>query len=113
MTWHKTGVAADTIAPGATREVLVGATAVLLARTARGFYAVEAVCPHIGGLLADGPLREDRVTCPEHAAVFDVTDGRVVADPFGVEPPEGAVGPLRSYPVRVEAGLVEVDLSAP
>jgi len=112
MPWHRTGVAVDTIAVGAMREVLLGATSVLLVRTEEGVRAVEAVCPHLGGLLADGALSGRRLTCPEHAAVFDVADGRVVADPYGVEPPEGAVDSLRTYPVRVDAGQVAVDLPA-
>jgi len=111
MGWQKTGVALDTLAPGTTREVLLGATPVLLVRTAHGLFAIEAVCPHLGGLLADGPLSDQRLTCPEHAAVFDVRDGHVLSDPFGVEPPQGAVDALRSFPTRVEAGWVEVDLS--
>ncbi|MGD0250991.1 MAG: Rieske (2Fe-2S) protein [Thermoplasmata archaeon] len=112
MAWQKTGVAVDTIALGTMREVLVGATSVLLVRTTRGLFAIESVYPHLGGLLADGMLSEHRLTCPEHAAVFDVTTGKVLADPFGVEPPEGAVDALRPYPTRVEAGMVEVDLPA-
>jgi nitrite reductase/ring-hydroxylating ferredoxin subunit len=110
MAWRKTGVAVETMAPGSRREVLVGATSVLLVRTAGGLYAVEAVCPHLGGVLADGALSQDRLACPEHAAAFDVRTGGVLADPFGVEPPEGGVAPLQPYPTRVEAGMVEVAL---
>jgi nitrite reductase/ring-hydroxylating ferredoxin subunit len=109
MAWQKTGVAAATLAPGTLREVLLGGTPVLLVRTAQGLFAVEAVCPHLGGVLADGTLSAERLTCPEHSAVFDVTVGKVLADPFGVEPPLGAVDALRAYPTRVEAGMVEVD----
>lgn len=110
MTWRSTGVAEATLRPGNLREVMVGSTSVLLVRLARGIFAVDAVCPHLGGLLADGTLAEARLTCPVHGAVFDVTDGSVVADPFGIEPPEGGVTPLAVYPTRVEAGTIEVDL---
>jgi len=110
MTWKSTGVAADTLKPGATREVIVDVTAVLLARVGPMVFAVDAVCPHLGGLLADGTLAGRRLTCPLHGAVFDVGTGAVLGDPFGVEPPAGDVAPLASYPVRVQAGMVEVDL---
>jgi nitrite reductase/ring-hydroxylating ferredoxin subunit len=113
MTWKKTGVALATLPVGGVREVMVDSRSVLLVRLPDGVFAVDAVCPHLGGLLGDGTLSGSRLTCPEHAAVFDVKNGRVVADPFGVEPPEGAVEPLSAYPTRVETGLIEVDLSEP
>jgi nitrite reductase/ring-hydroxylating ferredoxin subunit len=111
MAWHRTGVALDTLPPGTSREVMLGATSVLLVRTVQGLYAIGAVCPHLGGLLADGTLSANRLTCPEHAAVFDVTTGKVLADPFGIEPPEGGTGPVQPYPTRVTSGMVEVDLA--
>jgi nitrite reductase/ring-hydroxylating ferredoxin subunit len=110
MTWRKTGVAAETLKPGAMREVMVDTTPVLVARVGPLLFAVEAVCPHLGGLLVDGTLAGRRLTCPLHGAIFDVGTGTVLADPFGVEPPEGGVPPVSSYPVRVEGGMVEVDL---
>jgi nitrite reductase/ring-hydroxylating ferredoxin subunit len=110
MTWRKTGIAEAVLPPGGLREVMVGSSSVLLVRLPNGIFAVDAICPHLGGLLADGTLSGARLACPEHGAVFDVTDGSVVADPFGVEPPEGVVAPISVYPTRVEAGMIEVDL---
>jgi nitrite reductase/ring-hydroxylating ferredoxin subunit len=110
VTWRATGVAADTLGPGQLREVLIGGTSVLLARVGERTYALEALCPHLGGILSDGTLVDARLTCPEHQAVFEVRTGEVVADPFGLEPPEGGVEPVRSYPVRSETGMIEVDL---
>jgi nitrite reductase/ring-hydroxylating ferredoxin subunit len=110
MTWRKTGIAEATLPLGGLREVLVGSTSVLLVRLARGILAVDAICPHLGGLLADGTLVEAHLTCPVHGAVFDVTDGSVVADPFGIDPPAGDVAPIATYSTRVESGMIEVDL---
>ncbi len=110
MTWKPTGVAATTLRPGTTREVLVGASLVLLARVGPLVFAVDPVCPHLGGLLSDGSLAGRRLTCPVHGATFDVGNGSVIADPFGIEPPAGDVAPLSSYPARIENGMVEVDL---
>ena len=89
---------------------MVGPRSVLLARLGSAVFATESICPHIGGLLADGALAGPRLSCPEHGAVFDVTTGKVIADPFGVEPPEGGVDPLTTYPTRVVGGMIEVDL---
>ncbi len=110
MTWRSTDIAGATLADGASREVLLGTTSVLLIRSQGRLHALDAICPHLGGLLADGLLEGERLTCPEHAAAFDVRDGHVLADPFGIEPPLDGVGPLTAFAVRVEAGTIEVDL---
>jgi len=108
--WQRTGMVLATLPVGSSREVMVGARSVLLVRIGETVRAIEPICPHLGGLLADGTLEGTRLGCPDHGAVFDVTDGRVVADPFGVEPPEGAVEPIATYPVRIVDGAIEVDL---
>jgi len=93
------------------REVHVGDTSVLLVRISEAVRAIEAICPHAGGILADGTLSGSRVICPVHGATFDGLTGRVLADPDGVEPPQGGVGALQVYPTRVVDGLVEVSLA--
>lgn len=110
MTWKPTGVALETLGPGTTREVMVGPSSVVLARVGPLVFAVEGVCPHLGGLLGEGSLAGRRLACPVHGAVFDVASGEVLVDPFGVVPPQGAVAPVARFPTRVVAGLVEVDL---
>jgi len=110
MTWRTTGVAEPTLPLGRLREVMVESTSLLLVRLPSGVRAVDAICPHLGGLLADGTLSGGRLKCPEHGAVFEVTDGSVVVDPFGIEPPEGGVAPIAAYPTRVRGGMIEVDL---
>jgi nitrite reductase/ring-hydroxylating ferredoxin subunit len=113
MSWRKTGVAVAAMPLGGLREVMVGSTAVLLVRLSDGIFAVDAICPHLAGLLGDGTLSGHRLKCPEHSAVFDVRTGTVLADAYGVEPAEGTVAPLEAYPTRVAAGMIEVDLPGP
>ncbi len=110
MTWHPTGVAFEALAPGALREVVVGESTIVLVRAGNAVSAIDAVCPHRGGFLSDGTLDGVRLQCPVHGAIFDVRTGGVLADPFGIEPPEGDVEPVRGYPARVVAGMIEVDL---
>jgi 3-phenylpropionate/trans-cinnamate dioxygenase ferredoxin subunit len=110
MTWHPTGVALGTFPAGSMREVHLNGTSVLLVRISEAVRAVTAICPHEGGILADGTLSGSRVACPVHGATFDALTGRVLADPDGIEPPQGAVDPLTVYPTRVVEGLVEVSL---
>jgi nitrite reductase/ring-hydroxylating ferredoxin subunit len=38
--------------------------------------AIDGICPHQGGPLAEGELRGSIVTCPWHGWQFDVRDGR-------------------------------------
>jgi nitrite reductase/ring-hydroxylating ferredoxin subunit len=112
VSWRTTGLKESEVAEGSLHAVAVDGNAVLLVRVAGGLRAVQGACPHIGGDLADGTVEQGRITCPLHAAVFDLLSGQVLADPFGVSPPEGAVEPLAGYPVRVVDGSVEVDLPA-
>ena len=61
--------------------------------------AVDAVCPHRGGPLADG-LADDRVVvCPLHGHTFDLCDGREAA---------GADLAVRSYPVESVDGTIRI-----
>ncbi len=112
MTWVKTGVAFATLTDSRPQELVVDGRTLLLVRSSGRLHAVDGICPHLGGLLAEGTVEGDRLTCPLHGAVFSVASGTVLADPFGLEPPEGGVDPLRTFPTRVEAGMVEVDLPA-
>ncbi|WP_123025833.1 Rieske (2Fe-2S) protein [Mycolicibacterium stellerae] len=63
--------------------------------------AVDAVCPHKGGPLADG-LSDDRVVvCPLHGHSFDLSSGVESA---------GAAMSVRSYPVAVSDGAIRINL---
>jgi len=44
-------------------------------RTAAGFFALDAHCPHAGGPLGDGIVAEGCVTCPLHGWRFDLRSG--------------------------------------
>ena len=110
MSWRSTGVAAATLPPGSLREVSAGASSLLLVRLGEAIHAVDPYCPHAGGVLAEGTLEGPRLACPVHGAVFDLRDGKVLEDPFGISPPSGGVDPLTRYPVRLVQGMVEVDL---
>jgi nitrite reductase (NADH) small subunit len=43
-------------------------------------FATESTCPHKGGPLADGLVGADKVICPLHSFVFDLTDGHAVGN---------------------------------
>ncbi|HEV2972398.1 MAG TPA: non-heme iron oxygenase ferredoxin subunit [Pirellulales bacterium] len=45
------------------------------------FYAIDDVCTHDGGPLAEGELEGFAIACPRHGAKFDIRDGRVLSMP--------------------------------
>jgi nitrite reductase (NADH) small subunit len=101
MSWVDAGEAAEVPARGA-RVLRVGERAIAIFRTSAGaLYALKDECPHRGGPLSQGIVHGDCVTCPLHDWVIDLATGNAT----GAD--EGAT---LTFPVRVEAGRVLVDL---
>ena len=71
-------------------------------RLADGWYAIDDICTHDGGPLAEGDLEDDVVVCPRHGARFSVRTGAALSFP--------AVTPVDTYPVRVEGDDLLVGL---
>ena len=65
----------EEIPEGSIRHVLVHDKPIALCNVEGHFYAVNAVCPHMGGPLASGRLAGCVVTCPWHGWTFDVRTG--------------------------------------
>ena len=99
-----------TLPPGKLQSVDVDGQTLTLANLGSELHALDGFCSHEGGILGQGELRENRIVCPEHQANFDVSTGNVLADPDGVEPPVGVIGPVRHYAARQVDGMIEVDL---
>jgi nitrite reductase/ring-hydroxylating ferredoxin subunit len=60
---------------GTVKHILVHDKPMALCRAEGGFYAINAVCPHMGGPLASGQLAGCVLTCPWHGWTFDVRTG--------------------------------------
>jgi 3-phenylpropionate/trans-cinnamate dioxygenase ferredoxin subunit len=75
---------------------------VLLCNVEGTVYAIEDVCTHDGGELDQGELEGCRIMCPRHGAYFDVTTGAALTLP--------AILPVETFPVRVEAGEIFVEV---
>ena len=69
------------------------------------FYAIEDRCSHDDGPLCEGEFdpEERYAICPRHGARIDIPTGRPLTLP--------AVLPVETFPVRVDDGMVKVDLS--
>lgn len=65
----------DSFPRGRGRVVLIEGVRVAVFRLDRGWFALKDACPHMGSSLADGRIRDDRVTCRWHAWSFDLATG--------------------------------------
>ena len=88
---------------GTARVVELNGHSIALCHVAgNGVYAIDNRCTHDNGPLGEGTLREDRIECPRHGALFDVHTGQAKTLP--------AVGKVRTYSVRVTNGEVQIAL---
>lgn len=91
----------DEVPPGSGKEVMAGEQVVALFNVEGTFHALDGICPHAGGPLAEGDLRGTIITCPWHGWQFDVVDGHNCLNPKICH---------TRFPVRVEGTDVFVDL---
>ncbi len=75
MAWHET-VNISGWELGAGREMLVAGQVLAVFRTHSGFMAIDGMCAHQGGPLAQGQLDENCLTCPWHGWQYDIRDGK-------------------------------------
>jgi 3-phenylpropionate/trans-cinnamate dioxygenase ferredoxin subunit len=75
---------------------------IVILRIAGQYYAIADVCSHDDGPVGEGVLEGFEIICPRHGARFDVRTGKVLALPAFVDIP--------AYPVRIEAGQIEIGL---
>lgn len=64
------------------------------------YYAIEDLCTHDGGTLADGTVEGLEIECPRHGARFDLRTGKVTAPP--------AYEAIRTFAVRIHDGRIQV-----
>lgn len=67
------------------------------------FFALDDVCTHDGGPLAEGKLDDHTIACPRHGAKFDIRSGKALTMP--------ATRPTTSHPVQVSGDDVCVALN--
>jgi len=101
MSEHR-AAALDEVPVGAPKLVEVGGTRVVLMRVGDAVHALGDVCSHQGGPLSEGTLAGGRLTCPWHGWTFDVRTGHCALPSRG--------GAVPSYPVRIDAGQIWVEL---
>jgi 3-phenylpropionate/trans-cinnamate dioxygenase ferredoxin subunit len=82
------------VPPGRAEVFDVEERKIAVYRLPDGFFAIDDICTHDGGPLADGEVDGDQAICPRHGARFSIKTGAALTFP--------AVTPVESYPVRVE-----------
>lgn len=101
--WVRT-VEVDAVAEGETREFRHGHLALLLCQHEGALFALENRCSHAAAPLHCGRMRHGWIACPAHGARFDLASGEALSPP--------ASTPVRTFPLRVEAGWIEVAVPA-
>ena len=94
----------DEIREGEGRAVECADKLVALFRVEGQFFAIDDVCPHMGGALSEGYVEKGIVTCPWQAWRFRLADGA------WADNPRIKIG---CHSVRVEGDQVQVRLSDP
>ena len=73
---YVTVAAVGDIPEGGCKIVRVDDQSVAVFRVNGAYYAIDDVCTHDGGPLAEGTLEGAVIECPRHGARFDITTGR-------------------------------------
>lgn len=84
----------------ATTAVIVGGQRIVLCQSDGQLFAIEDRCSHADEPLACGRIRNGWIACPAHGGRFDLATGEAIGPP--------ASEPIRTYPVRVVGGMIEV-----
>ncbi len=91
------------VPPGQKLLVEVDGRAIALFNVEGTFFAIDDVCTHDGGPLAEGDLVGYEIQCPRHGARFDVRTGKALCMP--------AIEPVASHQVEVKGDEVFIILS--
>ncbi len=82
---------------GEIKDVKVHKKPMSVARIGERFFAVNSICPHMGGPLSCGKVENGHIQCPWHGWTFDLATGK---SPNGHR--------IDHYRVAVEDGVVSV-----
>jgi 3-phenylpropionate/trans-cinnamate dioxygenase ferredoxin subunit len=101
MAWTKVATVQE-VPPGGARQAQVGGRTVAVFNVDGTLYAIDDTCPHRGASLCEGWVEGRTVTCPWHAASFDLATGANLSPP--------ARSGVAAYKVQVVGDEVQIDL---
>lgn len=82
------------------KRVVVDGRRLLLCNSSDTWYCIDEMCSHEDYSLYLGCIKEGKIKCSLHGSYFDLTTGVPTCEP--------ADQPIRTYPLKVEAGQVWV-----
>ena len=83
----------------------INGTGIVICRFRDEYFALENRCSHALSAFDEGRMRGYRIMCPLHGASFDIRDGSCTGKP--------ATQAVRSFPLRIVDGIIQVDLTSP
>jgi nitrite reductase/ring-hydroxylating ferredoxin subunit len=75
------------ISNGNMKHVEINEKEIVIANLDGKFYAFADRCGHMNARLSRGNINQNVVTCPFHAAKFDITSGKKIGEPVLETPP--------------------------
>ena len=72
----------DEISNGQMKHVEINGKEIVVANLNGKFYAFADRCGHMNARLSRGNITQNIVTCPFHAAKFDITSGKKTGSPY-------------------------------
>ena len=99
--WVKVAAVQD-VSESQARVVEANGQRIALSRVESQVYAIQDVCTHDGGPLAEGTFWGEEIECPRHGARFDLATGRAVRMP--------AIVGIKTYSVAVVEGWICIDV---
>jgi 3-phenylpropionate/trans-cinnamate dioxygenase ferredoxin component len=95
----------EELPPGSVKIVVAGSITIGVYNLGGEFYAIEDRCSHDDGPLCEGEFdpEDGYAICPRHGAHIDIRNGRPLTLP--------AVLPVDTFPVRVDNGMVKVEVT--
>jgi 3-phenylpropionate/trans-cinnamate dioxygenase ferredoxin subunit len=95
----------EELRPGSVKIVIAGSLTIGVYNLDGEYFALEDRCSHDDGPLCEGDFDPDEgvAICPRHGANIDIRTGRPRTLP--------AVEPVATYPVRVENGIVKLEVA--
>jgi 3-phenylpropionate/trans-cinnamate dioxygenase ferredoxin component len=104
LAWLDVGPVEE-LPPGSVKIVVAGSISLGVYNLDGEFFAIEDRCSHDDGPLCEGDfdVEEGFAICPRHGAHIDIRSGQPLTLP--------AVFPVETFPIRVEDGIVQVDVT--
>ena len=92
----------DEIPSMGSRVVKIGDLEIALFKTrANEVFAIENLCPHKQGKLAEGLVHDSKVTCPLHNWVIDLDSGEALGNDHGCS---------KTFTTIINDGIVSINL---